>query len=142
VGGTRYTEGDGTIDRARELRRNSTPAEDAVWAIVRGGAIDGFKFRRQQRFGPFYADLICHRANLVIEVDGDSHAQSLREDASRTAFFDGQGYRVIRFSNADAMTNLDGVHRAIVAALAPSPSPSHAASPRGPLPLPHGGEGI
>nr|WP_240320754.1 hypothetical protein [Sphingomonas crusticola] len=46
---------------------------------------------------------------------------------------------MVRFTNADVMGNLDGVVLFIRDVLASgTPSPSHAAMPRGPLPLPQG----
>ncbi len=127
---------DGTIDRTRELRRNATPAETRLWSILRGSALDGRKFRRQQRLGAYYGDFVCQSARLVVEVDGDTHAGREAHDACRTAFLEQEGYRVLRFSNADVMTNVDGVAETIRTALAPSPS--HPAKPGGPLPLPRG----
>ena len=138
---TRYEEGDQSILRSRQLRRDSTPAERKLWAVLRGASLDGFKFRRQQRLGPYFGDFVCQSLRLVIEIDGDTHdgARAQARDARRTAFLEHEGYRVIRFTNADVMKNLDGVVGAIRSALqADSPSPSHAATPRGPLPLPQG----
>ncbi len=138
---TRYNKGDQTIARARQLRHDSTPAERKLWWSLRGAALDGFKFRRQQRIGLFFGDFVCQSARLVIEVDGDTHAgpDAEAKDARRTAFLEREGYRVIRFTNADVMGNLEGVAEAIRFALgSAAPSPAHAASPRGPLPLPQG----
>lgn len=133
---TRYSEGDQSIDRSRALRRSSTPAEQKLWALVRCASLDGFKFRRQQRLGPYFGDFVCQSARLVVEVDGDTHdgAKAQARDARRTAFLEHEGYRVIRFANAEVMKNLDGVVDAIRSVLlADSPSPSHTAAPRGPL---------
>jgi len=135
---TRYTPGDGTIQRARSLRREATPAETRLWSALRGSALGGFKFRRQQRLGPYIADFVCQSAKLVVEVDGDTHgvAAAMAADARKTAFLAQEGYRTVRFGNADVMSNLDGVAATILAAL--TRSPSHPAMPGGPLPLPHG----
>ena len=138
---TRYLEGDGTIQRARAFRRDGTPAERKLWSFLRRAQLDGFKFRRQQRLGPFFADFVCHAIRLVIEIDGETHAGLAAEqrDAQRTAFLQHEGYRVIRFSNADILGNAEGVVDAIRASLvSAAPSPSHAAAQRGPLPLPQG----
>ncbi|WP_067186956.1 endonuclease domain-containing protein [Sphingopyxis granuli] len=135
---SRFEIRDGTIDRARALRRDSTPAEKKLWPVLRGSALGGHKFCRQQRLGPFIADFVCQSARLVIEVDGDSHAFQIDYDARRTAFLAKEGYRVLRFTNRHVMENPEGVCRAIEAALAGGPSPSHAAAPRGPLLLPQG----
>nr|WP_240320755.1 DUF559 domain-containing protein [Sphingomonas crusticola] len=90
---TRYNEGDQSVARARQLRRNSTPAERKLWAILRGAALDGFKFRRQQRLGPFFGDFVCQSAKLVIEIDGDTHVGPIAEsrDARRTASWSMRG---------------------------------------------------
>ncbi|KQS03916.1 hypothetical protein ASG11_06370 [Sphingomonas sp. Leaf357] len=137
---SRYAANDGSVARARELRQAATPAENKLWAIVRGRALDGRKFRRQQRLGPFYADFVCQAERLVIEIDGDTHGGTELEDARRTAFLEREGYRVLRLTNADVMTNIEGVAEAIRASLVPSPS--HSAAPSGPLPLPRWGEEI
>ncbi|MES2989216.1 MAG: DUF559 domain-containing protein, partial [Pseudomonadota bacterium] len=119
MGKTRYDPEDGSVQRARKLRQDSTPAEDALWSILRGSKLDGRKFRRQQRFGPYFGDLVCHDARLVVEADGDSHFDEAgkRSDALRTAYIEREGYRVLRFTNHEIMTNLDGVAETIRAAL-------------------------
>ncbi|WP_156421082.1 endonuclease domain-containing protein, partial [Sphingopyxis sp. H077] len=127
---SRFELRDGTVDRARRLRGDATPAEKKLWSVLRGSNMGGFKFRRQQRLGPFVADFACQSARLAIEVDGDSHAHQIEYDARRTEFLMREGYRVLRFTNLDVMDNLEGVCRAIELALAGKPSPSHAASPR------------
>jgi very-short-patch-repair endonuclease len=142
VSKSRFDIRDGTVDRSRRLRRDATPAEKSLWTALRNSTLGGFKFRRQQRLGPFVADFVCQSARLVIEVDGDSHAFQIDYDARRTEFLAKEGYRVLRFTNGDVMENLAGVCRVIESALAGRPSPSHAASPRGPLPLPQGERGL
>ncbi|MEG3177326.1 DUF559 domain-containing protein [Sphingomonas sp. RB3P16] len=134
--GSRYTVGDGSIARARELRRASTPAETKLWSVLRSSALDGHKFRRQQRLGPFFADFVCQAARLVVEIDGETHVGNEERGVRRTAFLEREGYRVLRFSNADVMGNVEGVAQVIRSAF--GPSPSHPAMPGGPLPLPRG----
>jgi len=138
---TRYNEGDQSIARSRQLRRDSTPAERKLWTVLRGVSLDGFKFRRQQRLGIYFGDFVCQSARLVIEVDGDTHegAEAQARDARRTAFLEHEGYRVVRFTNAEVMKNIEGVVAANRAALSPdSPSPAHAAHGH---PLPQGERG-
>jgi len=69
--------------------------------------------------GPYIADFACHAAKLVIEVDGGQHGtdQARAADARRSAWFDGQGYRVLRVWNTDVLQNLDGVMQLIDTAL-------------------------
>ena len=52
---------------------------------------------------------------MVIEIDGHSHAESERReyDAARTQWLEQQGMRVVRFTNRDVDTNIEGVLEAI-----------------------------
>jgi very-short-patch-repair endonuclease len=95
--------------RARQLRQQSTSAEQLLWAQLRDRRPHGYKFRRQYPMGPFIADFICFETRLIIEVDGDSHELTYEYDARRTAWFRAKGFRVFRVRNEDVKTNLCGV---------------------------------
>ena len=69
----------------------------------------GVKFTRQIPIGPYIADFVARRERLVIELDGDSHAFQADYDQTRTAYLTAQGYRVLRFSNADIDRNREGI---------------------------------
>ena len=125
----------GTVSRARTLRRNRTEAEDKLWHALRE-RLPGYKWRFQVPFHPFYVDFACLAAKLIIEVDGGQHDEQRAGDERRTRHLETQGYRVLRFWNNEILTNIDGVLSVIAECL--SPSPSHAALQRGPLPLPVG----
>ena len=106
--------------KARELRRNSTDAERILWSELRDHRLNGIGFRRQVPIKNYIADFACHAAKLVIELDGGQHFsdQSERADAARSAVIEARGFRVIRFSNHDVMTNRAGVLETIAAAVA------------------------
>ena len=111
---------------ARRLRRNQTDAERKLWSRLRDRRLCGARFRRQHPIGPFISDFCCTEAKLVIELDGGQHVLQKRSDAERTEFLEGQGYRVIRFWDNDALSNMEGLLHRIIEALgvkAPSPSP-------------------
>ena len=97
------------INIARTLRRDLTPPERALWAKLRGGRLMGVKFARQVPIGPYVADFAARQEKLIIELDGDSHAFQAEYDRTRTSYLITQGYRVLRFSNADIGHNLDGI---------------------------------
>lgn len=105
------------LARARELRANMSPPERALWHVLRAHRLAGIKFSRQVECGPYYIDFAARLHRLAIELDGDSHGGRERQDAGRTRFLEGQGWRVIRFTNSDVMSNADGVARAILQAL-------------------------
>ena len=102
--------------RARELRRQMTPAEELLWNRLRNRQLDGLKFRRQHPIGPFIADFYCAAHRLVVEVDGEIHGRRGEHDRARTEQFERFGYRVIRFRNEQVFGDIEGVLNAIRAA--------------------------
>ncbi len=121
---------------AREMRKAPTPAEEALWQQIRGKRLLGCRFRRQHPIDRFIADFYCAEARLVIEVDGAIHDYTPEEDAARQAFLESLGLRVLRFSNGDVLTYLNGVLERIGEVLqeqTSSPPGSNASSPPGPL---------
>jgi very-short-patch-repair endonuclease len=101
---------------ARNLRRNATDAEKALWRLLRARQLADFKFRRQQFLGPYIVDFVCFSANLVIEADGGQHADS-PTDAIRDSWLSAQGFRVLRLWDNDILINPDGIIQTILAAL-------------------------
>ena len=103
------------IQRARELRQRQTPAEAQLWQALRSRQADGLKFRRQHPIGPYIADFYCAQARLVIEIDGDSHAEQVEYDQARTDWLESQGYRVLRYTNSEVQEKITAVLAHIVA---------------------------
>lgn len=108
------------IPRARSMRRALTPAEARLWLDCL--RLLPQKFRRQRPFGRFIVDFYCAQLQLVIEVDGDSHfsAQGLAYDAERTQYLESLGLRVLRFTNAEVLGNLEAVREKILSLTPPS----------------------
>ena len=77
----------------------------------------GYKFRRQFRIHPYPVDFLCPEARLVIEVDGAHHVEQADCDERRDQFLEAQGFRVLRFSDREALTEVEGVTAAILLAL-------------------------
>ena len=102
-----------TRDRAKRLRGNLTAPERKLWNAIRAKRI-GVKFQRQVVLPPYIADFAARAERLVIELDGDTHAERQAYDASRTRALENRGYRLLRFTNSEVMGNLDGVVRAIL----------------------------
>jgi len=96
------------LQRAKELRRDMTPAEKMLWGELRADKL-GVHFRRQQVIQGFIVDFYCHKASLVIEVDGDIHDLQQEEDARREKALSELGLRVIRFRNDEVARDLSGV---------------------------------
>jgi very-short-patch-repair endonuclease len=107
-------------DRARELRRDMTDAERALWRCLRMRQPGGHRFRRQVPIGPYIADFACLAARLVVEVDGGQHAQA-GADEVRDAFLRARGFRLLRLWNHNVLASPDAACEAILHALADSP---------------------
>ena len=108
-------------DTARTLRTNATEAEQKLWSHLRKKQLDGFQFRRQYSIGPYFADLFCLEAKLVIEVDGSQHADREAQDERRSALMHTKGYRVLRFWNFEVMSNVESVVERIAEVLRKTP---------------------
>ncbi|WP_425228277.1 endonuclease domain-containing protein [Sphingomonas sp.] len=106
--------------RAAEVRRNPTEEEKRLWRALSGARMSGCKFRRQAVLPPFIADFFCPAVRLIVEVDGDTHDRE--KDRLRDDLLGAKGYHVLRVTNADVISNLEGVWRAIGSAIA-SPLP-------------------
>ena len=78
------------------------------------------KFTRQKPLDEYIVDFYCSSAQLVIELDGDSHFTDATEDydAQRTTALAALGLRVIRFTNMEVMQQFAAVCERIDAALA------------------------
>ena len=96
---------------ARDLRKRQTPAEKALWRLLRDRRLRDLKFRRQSPIGPFVADFCCYEIRLVIELDGEVHAeaQPAARDRERDAHIRGLGFTILRFPNDRVFEDTAGV---------------------------------
>jgi len=106
-------------NKARNLRKNQTPAESLLWSKLRSRQLSGFKFRRQHPLDRYILDFYCSEAHLAIEIDGGQHADdaTLKRDNLRTEYLNENGIHVIRFWNDDVLKHLDEVIAEINASL-------------------------
>jgi very-short-patch-repair endonuclease len=104
------------LERAKELRREMTPAEKLLWQEIRANKL-GVRFRRQQIIQGFIVDFYCHKAALVVEVDGDIHDLQQEEDARREKVLREMGLRIVRFRNDEVLRELSMVVGKIKACL-------------------------
>jgi very-short-patch-repair endonuclease len=105
--------------RANQVRRDHSDAEQALWARLRDRQLCGAKFRRQHPIGPFVADFCCPQGKLIVELDGGQHAARVAADQKRSRFLEEQGYRVLRFWNHDVLKDTVAVLERIAEVLNP-----------------------
>ena len=104
---------------AHQLRGNMTDAEKRLWGKIRVRQIGGYWFYRQKPIGDYIVDFYCPKAKLVIEVDGGQHlsGEIAENDRVRDEYLSNLGLRVLRFTNADVLRNIDGVVERIVGSI-------------------------
>ena len=103
-------------ERARELRRDMTPAERILWEKLRHNRLNGLQFRRQQIIDGYIVDFYCHAKALVVEVDGDIHDEQKGYDMERDSHLIARGFSVLRFTNEEVKSNLATVLQKIIEA--------------------------
>ena len=94
---------------SQHLRRNATKEENLLWYnFLR---LYKPQFRRQYVIDDYIVDFYCHKAKLVIELDGSQHCepQNAKLDQVRTAYLEMQGLCVIRLSNLDVLRQFGNV---------------------------------
>ena len=105
-------------DRRIELRTKQTPQEIILQSRLRREQL-GLKFRRQHSIGGYIADFYCPSKKLAIEIDGSQHfeKEAKEYDSVRSNYFEGLNIKVLRFTNAEINTNMEGVLQKIITEL-------------------------
>ena len=94
----------GLKERARGMRHEPTPTEAKMWQLLRGNQL-GVKFRRQHSIDHYIVDFVCLTHKLIVELDGPGHLEPDQADydQGRTAYLMELGYRILRFTNEQAL---------------------------------------
>jgi len=124
-------------------KREPSRGEIEAWKQLRALRAEGFAFRREQRLGRYWADFVCLRRRVIVEVDGPLHdTEKAREhDTKRDAWLSNEGFIVLRFKDAEILSSaywLGKVRQALLSK--PEREYRKRASPH-PLPPPPLGEG-
>jgi very-short-patch-repair endonuclease len=99
------------IARCRNLRRNQTEAEKKLWAALRNRQLAGVKFRRQFSIGRYILDFYSPEYKLGVEADGGQHFEDeeRQRDRLRTGELSKVGVEILRFSDREILSNIEGV---------------------------------
>jgi very-short-patch-repair endonuclease len=98
-------------EKRKSLRKNMTDEEVILWSFIKNSKLCNTKFRRQHSNGCYILDFYAPLIKLCIELDGSQHFSTLGigYDNIRTEYLNSCGIRVLRFTNRDIRTNLNGV---------------------------------
>jgi very-short-patch-repair endonuclease len=88
-----------------------TRAEILLWRYLKAHHLDGLAFRRQAPMGRYVVDFVCHTAHVIVELDGETHDFDARHhhDAVGDAWLESRGYLILRFTNEQVLSALEGV---------------------------------
>lgn len=94
---------------AKQMRNNPTEAEKFLWEQLSGDKIEDVRFRRQHPVLYFIADFYCHKAGLIIQVDGGYHKleEQFEYDKNRDSELEEFGLKVIRFTNEQVLFDIE-----------------------------------
>ncbi len=101
------------LENAKKLRRDMTPQEKHLWYdFLKNYPI---KIYKQRIIDNFIVDFYCHKARLVIEIDGAQHytPEGKSYDNERAKIIEQYNLHILRFSNNDIDTKFDSVCRMI-----------------------------
>jgi very-short-patch-repair endonuclease len=101
---------------AKSMRRDPTEAEYKLWFHLKRRSLNGYKFSRQIAVGAYIADFVCREQFLIIELDGEQHAENPYDDR-RTQELNALGYSVLRFWNHEVLRETEAVLDTIFAVL-------------------------
>jgi very-short-patch-repair endonuclease len=104
-----------TFEKARNLRKVLTNAEEVLWQEPRNRKLRGLKFRRQHPISHYVADFYCVEKQLVIEVDGSAHnsKEAKEYDEARRNELVTMGIHVLRFTNDEVEQDIHSVLKRI-----------------------------
>lgn len=99
------------FEYAKAMRNKPTEAEEFLWNYISDSQIQGIRFKRQHPVLYFIADFYCHKAKLIIEIDGGYHLEpeQYRYDTDRDEELSLLGLKVLRFSNDQVMFETEKV---------------------------------
>jgi very-short-patch-repair endonuclease len=96
-----------------------------MWHFLRNNQLDNIRFYRQRLIEHDMVDVVSRKKKSIIEIDGSQHYQPGQQakDKKRNALLSSLGYRIIRWSDRDVLTNMEGGIQYILYVSKTSPPP-------------------
>ena len=101
------------VDRARNMRKESTEEENKLWHLYLKKIRP--RFTRQKIIGSYIVDFYCPKLKLVIEIDGVQHylEENTDYEKRRETYLQNEGYKLLRFYNSDINKELKNTQTTI-----------------------------
>lgn len=95
---------------AHELRTEGITGEALLWYYaLKAKKMNGYQFHRRHPVGDTIVDFFCHKLNLIIEIEGNSHLLNSESDRKRQHDLERFGYQLLRFSEEEVLHRIDEV---------------------------------
>jgi len=93
-------------ERRKQLRKESTVAEQVMWQAIRNSKLS-YKFRRQYSIGPYVTDFCCPELKLIVELDGAYHDydEQVIYDKEREYYLREFGFDILHIKNEEVRYN-------------------------------------
>ena len=101
--------GEAKTGQAKSPRTRMTSAERRLWSRLRAKRFHGLVWLRQEPFGKYIVDFYCPVARLVVELDGEAHGFTTRQDAARQVWIEAQGATGVRGPKGVGQIDIDQV---------------------------------
>jgi leucyl-tRNA synthetase len=112
VGVNSENNNDLSLEKALEIKGNSTETERKLWVSLKSKALD-YKFRNQYLIGDYIVDFVCLSKKLVVVInEGTLDFQEVANVERAKVIFE-KGFKIIRFNKEEILRNIDGVLDAI-----------------------------
>ena len=100
---------------AKSMREKPTEAESVLWAHLSNKQQKGVRFKRQHPVKYFIADFYCHKAKLIIEIDGGYHKipEQYEYDQNRDYELEELGLKVLHFTNEQVLFDIENTIKSI-----------------------------
>ena len=96
---------------ARKNRKEMNAPEANLWyKVLRNRKLLNCKFLRQKPILNYILDFYCSKLLLGIEIDGESHNEQINYDKQRSESLNKIGIKIVRYTNYEIMSNLEGVY--------------------------------
>jgi len=104
-------------DRAKQMRKNMTVAEQKLWdELLRDYNkrwADKITILKQKVIDNYIVDFYIPKYDVVIELDWESHDTRKEYDTERTQILEWYGLTEVRFTNSEIYNNFESVARII-----------------------------
>ena len=111
-------------DFRRSLRKRLTPAEAALWSLLKNRQAFGLRFRRQTSMKNFIVDFYCPGIRMIIELDGEPHftQEQADKDQKRDNELIALGFKVFQYENLVVFDHPDFIFDDIKSLIQPPPA--------------------